>query len=45
MKKIITKILDFFKFKSPCCNSIMKNTYEYNGSQIYECSKCQKEWF
>ena len=42
---VLKKILDFFKFKSPCCNSIMKNTYEYNGSQIYECSKCQKEWF
>ena len=45
MKKIFAKILDFFKLKSPCCNSIMKNTDEYKGSQIYKCSKCGKEWF
>jgi transposase-like protein len=45
MKKLLIKLFEFFKLKSPCCNSYMDSIGEIIGTQIYECRKCKKQWF
>jgi DNA-directed RNA polymerase subunit RPC12/RpoP len=44
LKNISTKIKVFFSIKCPDCNLPMENVGEYNGSLIYLCSKCLKQW-
>jgi hypothetical protein len=45
MKQFFQKISNFFRFKSPCCSSIMENVDEYKGSLVYECNECKKQFF
>jgi hypothetical protein len=45
MKQFFQKIFNFFRRKSPCCNSIMENVDEYKGSLVYECNECKEQWF
>jgi hypothetical protein len=45
MKKLLKKITNLFRLKSPCCNSKMENVGEHSGSLVYVCIKCLKAWF
>ena len=44
MKQLFQKISNLFRFKSPCCNSIMESVDEYKGSLVYECNECKKQF-
>ena len=45
MRKLFRIIVHFFKIKCPECRNIMKEVSEWQGSIVYGCTECKKEWF